>query len=267
MDFGIANLSVIPMRAGASEKSEMVSQLLFGETIEIIERKGKQWVRVRSLWDDYLGWVSTAQILEIEKDACDFYQKNVAYSLELMQPAVSHQHFLPLTLGASLPGFDGLQFRLNNTSYQFSGQVIQPENVPFSTDLLLKIARRYLFTPYLWGGRSPFGIDCSGFTQQVFRMAANRILPRDAYLQVEEGDLIDFIDEALPGDLAFFENLRGRITHVGILMPESKIIHASGQVRIDPVDHFGIFNEQSNHYSHRLRVIKRMVPAASPLPN
>lgn len=266
MDYGIATLSVIPMRAGASEKSEMVSQVLFGETIEIIERKGRQWCRVRSTWDDYLGWVNAAQITEIAEKQFAECQKSVAYALELMQPAVAHEHFLPLTLGASLPNFDGLQFRIKNKRYQYSGQVIQPELIKPSIDLLIKVARRYLYAPYLWGGRSPFGIDCSGFTQQVYRMATNIALPRDAYQQVEMGAIVDFIDEAQAGDLAFFENQRGRITHVGILLPESMIIHASGQVRIDKIDHFGIFNSDKNAYSHRLRVIKRVLNADSMLP-
>jgi hypothetical protein len=260
MNFGIVHLSAIPLRSSASDKSEMVSQLLFGEMVEILEKKGKKWFKVRCLWDNYLGWVSSSQIQRITREEYENYHSHYAYSFELMQPAVTGSHFLPLTLGAVLRQYDGLQFQLNGNAYQFSGQVIHPEHQKSSTELLIKVARRYLFAPYLWGGRSPFGVDCSGFTQMVFKIAANFPLPRDAYQQVEQGELIDFFEQALPGDLIFFENTKGSIHHVGILIAEDRIIHASGQVRIDKLDHFGIFNEELKSYTHKLRVIKRVLP-------
>ena len=116
---------------------------------------------------------------------------------------------------------------------------------------------RYLNAPYLWGGRSPFGIDCSGFTQLVFKFAGIK-LQRDAYQQGGQGSIINFIEEVQPGDLAFFSNDEGAIIHVGIMLKDNRIIHSSGKVRIDKIDHFGIYNAETKKHSHLLKLIKRM---------
>ena len=257
MNFGICALSVVPVRSSASDKSEMVSQLLFGEMVEILEKKGT-WAKVRCSWDNYIGWIDIKQVKIITPSEFKSYSENHSCSLELIQPAISDDYYLPIALGSNLPNYDGLRFSFNGSSFTFSGQVITPVEIEAQADLVLKIARRYLFAPYLWGGRSPLGIDCSGFTQVVFKMVGKN-LPRDAYEQVEQGDLVDFIEESQDGDLAFFENRKGKISHVGILLPEGQIIHASGQVRIDKIDHYGIFNTEKEKYTHRLRVIKRIL--------
>ncbi|MEO1514730.1 MAG: C40 family peptidase [Bacteroidota bacterium] len=261
MNFGICPLSVVPLRSSSSDKSEMVSQLLFGEMIEYLEKKGS-WRRVRCIWDNYIGWVDDHQIKPITHEEFERYSSQYAFSLELLQAAMGDGYYLPVTLGATLPNYDGIRFSLNGSSYTFSGQAIYPLEVKPTADLILKIARRYLYAPYLWGGRSPMGIDCSGFTQVIFKMVGIN-LARDAYQQVEHGQLIDFMEQAVAGDLAFFENNKKRITHVGIIMPEGQIIHASGRVRIDRIDHYGIFNEERQKYTHRLRVVKRVLPEVS----
>ncbi len=258
MNFGISPLSVVPIRRSASDKSEMVSQILFGEMVEILETKAS-WSKVRCSWDNYIGWIDSKQLKTITPDEFHLYRLNHACSIELLQPAAANGYYLPITIGANLPNFDGLRFSLNGSSFQFSGQAITPSEIEHSAEMLLKMARRYLYAPYLWGGRSPFGIDCSGFSQVVFKLIGVS-LPRDASDQVSEGKLIDFIEQAQEGDLAFFENRKGKITHVGILMADNQIIHASGQVRIDRIDHFGIYNNDLGKYSHRLRVIKRVLP-------
>ena len=153
---------------------------------------------------------------------------------------------------------------LGDLDFTFSGQVIEPGSSNITLSLLLKIARKYLNAPYLWGGRSPFGIDCSGFSQIVFKMLGVKLL-RDASQQVSQGRIIDFVEQAQAGDLAFFENKKKRIAHVGIVFPDQKIIHAHGKVRIDNLDHFGIFNEENNKYTHRLRVVKRILPDEMPI--
>ncbi|MFT5385821.1 MAG: hypothetical protein ACI81W_003230, partial [Saprospiraceae bacterium] len=252
MNFGINPLSVVPVRRSASDKSEMTSQILFGEMVEILETKGT-WARIRCAWDNYIGWIDSKQMKAITADEYHLYRLNYSCCVELMQPAVGNGYYLPITIGANLPNFDGLRFSLNGSSFQFSGQAITPSEIEPSAELLLKMARRYLFSPYVWGGRSPFGVDCSGFTQVVYKLIGIPI-PRDSSEQVDEGVLVDFIEQAQEGDLAFFENRKGKITHVGIIMADNQIIHASGQVRIDKIDHFGIYNVDSKKYSHRLRV-------------
>lgn len=264
MTFGICPLSVVPIRSSSADKSEMVSQLLFGELVEILEQKGT-WLRIRCLWDNYLGWVDRKQIQVLTPTEKDRYESNVAYSLEIIQGIMADDFSLPVTLGACFADFDGIHFSFNNRNCTFSGQAINPTAIRPNSELLLKIARRYLHAPYLWGGRSPLGIDCSGFTQMVFKLIGIK-MPRDAYQQVERGRLIDFIEQAQPGDLAFFENRKGKITHVGLIMADGRIIHASGCVRIDRIDHYGIFNEADQKYSHKLRVVKRILPNETYVP-
>lgn len=259
MNYGICPLSVVPIRSTSSDTSEMVSQLLFGEMVEILERRGKNWSKVRCIADNYIGWVDTKQIKPITPAELESYQKNFAVSIELLQGAMTDGHYVPVTIGATLPQFDGMNFSLDGSSYTFSGQAIVPSEIKPDAELLVKIARRYLYAPYLWGGRSPFGIDCSGFTQVIFKLIGIQ-LPRDSSQQVELGEMVDFVEQSQTGDLAFFENRKGNITHVGILLDDGKIIHASGQVRIDKIDHYGIFNVDTEKYTHKLRVVKRVLP-------
>jgi len=151
-----------------------------------------------------------------------------------------------------------MKFELAGVNYSFSGQVIDATAITPTNELLIKIARKYLYAPYLKGGRSPFGIDGTGLIQVLFKMLGIN-LPRDAYLQARKGELIDFFEQARVGDLVFFEDKKGHINHAGIICEEGKILHAYGQVRIDKIDHFGIFNEDKNKYTNKLRVIKRVL--------
>lgn len=258
MTFALCNVSVAPLRALPADKSEMVSQLLFGEVVEALEFKDN-WAKVRCLWDNYLGWIDFKQLLPItEAERVAMENDAPCYALDLMQSASSNDHFLPLLIGATLPNFDGMRFQIGGCFYLFNGQSICPSKLTPSVDLLLKIAKRYLYAPYLWGGRSPFGIDCSGLVQCVFKLLGIA-LPRDASQQVELGTPIDFIEFIQPGDLAFFENTKGRISHVGIIFPENMILHAHGRVRLDQFDHFGIYDAEKEKYTHKLRVIKRIL--------
>ncbi len=255
--YGICPISIAPLRSTPSNRSEMLSQLLFGEMVEILELKGRQWVKVRCCDDNFVAWMAVNQLKALTTAEYERYQAHFAYSLELFQPAMATDHFLPLTLGAHLPDFDGMRFELGEIKYTYSGQAFFPAKVEATPEFVVKLARRYLHAPYLWGGRSPMGIDAPGLTQMVYRMSGFDI-PREAHRQLTLGETVDFVEQALPGDLAFFENKFNRINHTGIVLPDGQIIHAFGRVRIDNIDHFGIFNEELSRYTHRLRVIKRL---------
>jgi hypothetical protein len=240
----------------------MISQLLFGELVEVLEQKGRQWTRVRCQEDNFVGWVSSQQLEEITPSEFETYQKNFAFVLDLVHPAQKEDAFIPLCLGARLPNFDGIRFTIGPGTYSFSGQAVFPEDISSYPQLILKIARKYLEAPMLWGGRSPFGLDSAGLVQVVYRLCG-RQLPREAFQQVLNGESVDFVEQAHPGDLAFFENQAGRISHSGILFPDNQILHVYGKARLDRIDHYGIYNTDLKRYTHRLRIVKRVLPPAS----
>lgn len=246
MKYGICHLSIVPLRLEQSHQSELVSQLLYGELFTILESR-KKWVKIRSAIDRYEGWVAIGQFKVLKAE--EFQELSTL-------PARYNTHYIdhvedargvlfPLPLGANL----ALASFLN---HQEVGAEKVSESSPKS---LVSIAYMYLNSPYLWGGKTPFGIDCSGFSQMVYRLKGID-LPRDAYQQAEVGHTLSFIEEAQPGDLAFFDDSEGKIIHVGILLENNYIIHAFGQVRIDRIDQTGIFNQSLMQHTHRLRFLK-----------
>jgi gamma-D-glutamyl-L-lysine dipeptidyl-peptidase len=254
---GICHLSVIPLRSEPAHASEMSSQLLFGEHFEIIENNDK-WIRIRMGADGYEGWLRKEQITPVSYAEFKLLNNELpCISYDLVQIVVVDTTMLSILLGSTLPHYKDHTCRLGDTAYRFEGTVKCPEKLQ-TTKTLLENAHMYIDTPYLWGGRTPFGIDCSGFTQIVFKLSGIK-LKRDASQQAEQGTLIHMVDETVPGDLAFFDDADGKITHVGIVLGNNKIIHASEKVRIDAFDHHGIYNIETKTYSHNLRLIRRYV--------
>ena len=260
MKFGIANLSIVPVRVEAKEQSEQVTQILFGETFEIIERR-KSWYHIKTQLDNYEGWIDTKlvrRIKEKEFEQINNSKKHISNDIVSIITKSDDKTILLIPAGSTFPNFNNtdLTFKIVEDRYELN------QNITKLTDDIRKniisTAIKYINAPYLWGGRTHFGIDCSGFSQIAYKICGLNI-PRDASQQVTMGRTINMIEEAKPGDLAFFDNDEGQIIHVGIIMGNNKIIHASGKVRIDKIDHQGIFNEDTNEYSHNLRVIQNII--------
>ena len=249
MQYGICPLSIVPLRAEPKNISEQTSQLLYGEFFTILELQ-KSWSKIQNDGDGYEGWINNKHFLFIEKS---IFQKLQAtkkkYAGDLVDFIWKDNDILfPVPIGSLVSSAQIL-------GHRFEGKELNETN-PKSK--LVSTALHYLNSPYLWGGKSPFGIDCSGFVQCVYQLHGIQ-LPRDAYLQAAQGEALGFIDESEPGDLAFFDNNDGKITHVGIIMPDYHIIHAFGQVRIVRIDQTGIFNSLQNTHTHKLRVIKKIL--------
>ena len=254
MEFGICNLNSIPLRIEALDTSEMVSQVLFGEHFTVLETK-KQWLYVKLAFDGYRGWIDSKQVEEISKDYFDSLEQNSSFYLnELLNFTALNNTFIPLSMGATLPDFKKNTFSINKRSYQIDADILE---VNVTKEKVVETAFMYLNAPYLWGGKTPFGIDCSGFTQMVYKMNGFKLY-RDASQQAKQGEVLSFIEESEPGDLAFFDNKEGNITHVGIILANNYIIHASGKVRLDRLDQSGIYNEDTKRHTHKLRMIKKM---------
>ena len=236
MNYGICDLSAMPVRKEGSHASEMVSQLLYNELYEVLDEK-PGWVLVRTLEDQYEGWIQGIQHHAIGEQEALELQSQIRHIVD--QPVLDYQG-RHLSMGTVL--FEPVP-----------GTLTVPGR--FVPAMMIEFAQKFMDTPYLWGGRSVFGIDCSGFVQLCAR-AAGKLLPRDASQQVQEGELVYFLPEVQPGDLAFFANDEGKIVHVGMMLDNERIIHCSGQVRIDYLDQTGIFNKERNE--HRLQVIKRI---------
>lgn len=256
VEYGIIPLSLVPVRARASDESEMVTQLLFGEGIEVLSARA-QWRHIRCLFDDYEGWIDEKQYVKTEKKVLEEALLHPAYSLEISHSITNHTHHIPVVMGSFLPYFDGINLKMAGRSYWYNGQAYTPSEADEPRALLEKIVLKYHYAPYLWGGRSPFGIDCSGLTQMVYKILGVA-LPRDARQQADHGREVAFASTARSGDLAFFSNKNGDIAHVGIVLKDKRIIHAYGRVRIDRLDQQGIYNEELQKYTHQLRIIRRI---------
>ncbi|RYE31681.1 MAG: hydrolase Nlp/P60 [Sphingobacteriaceae bacterium] len=252
MQYGVINLAIVPLREEPAHRAQQVSQLLFGETFTVLE-SNEQWLKIKTGNDYYKGWIQAIQSVFLDKAEYEsFKQKPIQVTHEpvtvIRRNDQNSMLFLPA--GSCLPELVDQKFSINKIDYELQTP-LQPKQ-----NNLITYAETYLNTPYLWGGRTHFGIDCSGFSQAVFRQFDIEI-NRDAWQQAEQGVLVDFLQAAKAGDLAFFDNEAGRIIHVGIMLNNEQIIHASGSVKIDRIDDQGIFSAEQKKYTHQLRIIKR----------
>ncbi len=237
----------------------MVTQLLFGESFEILAKR-KQWRQIRNGLDGYKSWIDEKQFVEIDATTFLALNKTIPVCASDLVQLVKHEQtgsMIPIVVGSSLPNYKKGHITFGDESFVFDGEISHPE-AEETRKQLVDLAMVYRNAPYLWGGRSPFGIDCSGLMQVLYKMVGIP-LQRDAYQQAKEGYTLSFVEEAEIGDLAFFDNNEGHIIHVGMIVGENAIMHAAGKVRIDKLDHQGIFNVDTGKYTHKLRLIRRVL--------
>ncbi len=249
MEYGFCHLAAAPLRTLPSDAAEMASQLLFGDIFQILEEQEK-WVKIEMHFDKYVGWMDSKQFLKISEQE---YKNISQWDNFVIRSSIflySNNKKIPILKGSCLPLVQSFTVAGQTFSIQKIGIALFPPGIE-------KIALSYVGSPYLWGGRSPFGIDCSGFTQQVFKIN-NISLHRDAEQQAEQGKVVNSLREAQKNDLLFFNNEANKITHVGIYLGSSKVIHSSGCVRIDKINEKGIFDREKKVYTHSLCLIKRI---------
>jgi hypothetical protein len=261
MEYGIATTSVVPMRAEPDERSEMVSQLLWGETFRAEETAGR-WLRIRANADRHVGWVNPLMVQQLGDS---LWEREAALPYCLCASAIcfaadekTGQHvFIPQ--GSILYCYNEVAqtFALLDHTYKLKPA---PDKLPDGKRAaVLEAAMRMLNAPYLWGGRTALGLDCSGLTQLAYRLGANVTLPRDAAVQAEKGEAVGFVESAQPADLAFFCNDEGKVVHVGLLLGDRQIIHASGCVHVDTIDNEGIYSKPLKRYTHKLKMVKSIL--------
>lgn len=249
---GICIQTLIPVRSEPKESAEMATQLIFGELYRIIEFDSK-WANIESIDDNYNGWIDAKIVTEINEEK---FKKLNDVQYQIVSDPISfiennEEEKMPLVAGSIFYNNSEKGFVISNSGFT------KPNQAVFKKSDIEILSRRFLNAPYLWGGKSILGIDCSGLTQLVYKILGTQ-LPRNASQQASIGQSISFINESQSGDLAFFDNDEGNIIHVGIILKNSQIIHASGHVRIDKIDHQGIFNIDTQKYTHKLRIIKRV---------
>jgi len=249
----------MPLRSEPAHRAEQVSQLLFGEKAEILEINTKEWARIKCGHDGYEGWCKQGQLTEITRRDYRRPTRHLSYSHKGRLLFENSEMALPL--GCDLPKLTKGALRLSGEDVKFKGKKASHLKLELTAEKLIAAAKEYLHAPYHWGGRSLAGLDCSGLTQMAFKLCGYP-LPRDASQQAGKGTLVDFLQHAEPGDLAFFDNKDGLIVHVGILLGKETIIHATdtaGHVVIDRIDQGGIVSISQKRRTHNLRFVKRII--------
>lgn len=259
LSYAFCNVPVMPLRSEPAHTSEQSSQLLFGERAEVLEINKKNWARIRCVWDDYTGWCNLAQLTLIDQKT---NRKETRFiSTTHNDQLIFENGSMPLPMGSELIGMKGKKIELLGEIGLYKGKKAEKKSLTFSSDVMKLAAMNMMYAPYQWGGRSIAGIDCSGLSQMAYKMC-NVTIPRNASDQAAIGIIVGFLENAVCGDLAFFDDENGKINHVGILLNNQSILHASessGRVGIDFIDHGGIISKRLKKRTHKLRIVKRIV--------
>ena len=256
MSQSICTYGFIPVRNQPSENAGLETQILFGETFEILSTQPR-WCRVKCHYDGYEGWID-------EKLAGKFADRDVE-NWKQGEGVIVQKSFTPVVRDDDsttqlLSAGSRVVFNENaRNAFSVGDELFYWQGKPSLAKISpIDVARGFMNAPYLWGGRTFYGVDCSGLVQVAYK-AAGIYLPRDASEQIHHGTVVSFVEEAAPGDLAFFDDEEGNIVHVGICLGSGRILHASGSVHIDALDHQGIYHLRRRVYTHHLRVIKRVI--------
>ncbi len=256
MSYAVCCVPLAPLRTEPDHRSEMTSQLLFGECciITIVEKDG--WIKIVNQFDVYTGWCRQSHFQEIDEEL--YYSEATGLAAGWVNEIDYNGHPMHIPFGSSLTGMQNGHADWRKNTLHYGGNVWNPATAKHDAKIIKQLAYTFLNTTYLWGGRSVFGTDCSGFTQSVYK-CLNIPLLRDAQQQATQGELVGFLQQARCGDLAFFDDEAGNIIHVGILFNDAEIIHAAGKVRIDKIDNAGIIDADTGARLQRLRIIKRYI--------
>lgn len=260
MKYAVCAVPVSALKKEPAHKSEMVSQLLFGECCTVLESDGDNWIKIKCRYDNYEGWCQANHLIEIRE--MDFLQIDTALTDDWVNEVNYNGDPMYVPLGCSVTLVNQGNVFLKKNSVQYAGKIWKPKKVKLNPVTIKHISHKYLNSAYLWGGKSVFGIDCSGFSQMVYKFL-NVQLPRDAWQQAEKGNAVNTLQESVCGDLAFFDNEEEKITHVGIILNPQEIIHSSGKVRVDKIDNEGIKNAETKQRTHKLKIIKRYFQTVS----
>ena len=257
---GIVLHSVVPVRSEANEGSEQLTQLLFAETVDILEEKPR-WIRIKNDADGQIGWVDFKMLTTLSDSECELVAK-ADKSARVMMPmayAVSENNgqTIPLTAGTCLPNYKDGRFEVLGVGFRIDPSMVADKSLEMTTEKIMEVVRFFLNVPYLWGGKNALGMDCSGFTQIIHSLFGHQLL-RNASEQVTQGMPVKSLKNAQTGDLAFFDHEDGKISHVGLILDGERIIHCSGRVKVEKLDEIGIFSiEQGGTYTHHLVSIRR----------
>ena len=252
--------SVVPVRAEAAESSEQLTQLLFAETVDILDEKPR-WIRIKNDTDGQIGWVDFKMLTKLSDSECKLVAK-ANKSARVVMPmayAVSENNgqTIPLTAGTCLPDYKDGRFEILGVGFRIDPSMVTKEAPEMTIERFQNTVRFFLNIPYLWGGKNALGMDCSGFTQTIHSLFGHQLL-RNASEQATQGVPVESLKNAHAGDLAFFDHEDGKISHVGLLLDSERVIHCSGRVKVEKIDDTGIYSiEQGGTYTHHLVSIRR----------
>jgi gamma-D-glutamyl-L-lysine dipeptidyl-peptidase len=258
LDFGVCRLSIVPVRALASDKSEQVTQLLFGDHYEVINQTSdKNWLHIKINFDQYQGWIDAKQHHSILREYFEYLNRaEFKITTDVTSSILYNKSPQIILIGSMIPISSSELFKMEE-QFAFNGEA-KNLGQKREFEFLKNVAMKYLNAPYVWGGKGPFGVDCSGFVQMVFKICGYRLF-RDSKQQANQGKSFKEVESGKPGDLVFFKNGEDKVNHVGILLDDDKIIHASGRVRVDHLNEEGILNLERKVYTHQFSHIRRIL--------